>query len=50
MTIPTLNIIGVYRPHISAQAWREQLQVTDDEPYTQEHFDKLVLIEGIVDC
>ena len=44
-----LSIIGIYRPQISAETWREQLQVTDDEAYTKEHFDKLVLIEAIVD-
>jgi len=44
-----LSIIGIYRPQISAETWREQLQVTDDEAYTREHFDKLVLIETIVD-
>jgi hypothetical protein len=45
---PELNIIGVYRPQISAETWNEQLQVTDDEAYTKKHFDKLVLIEATV--
>jgi hypothetical protein len=49
MTGPQLNIIGIYRPQISAETWQEQLQVTDDEAYTKEHFGKLVLIEAIVD-
>jgi hypothetical protein len=44
-----LSIIGIYRPQISAETWREQLKITDDEAYTREHFDKLVLIEAIVD-
>ena len=29
--------------------WQEQLQVTGDEAYTKDHFDKLVLIEATVD-
>ena len=45
---PELNIIGVYRPQISAETWNEQLQVTDDEAYTKKHFDELVLIEATV--
>jgi hypothetical protein len=49
MTQPRLNIIGIYRPQISAETWQEQLQVTDDEAHTREHFDKLVLIEAVVD-
>ena len=49
MTEPELNIIGIYRPQVSAETWQEQLQVTDDEIYTKEHFDKLVLIEAVVD-
>jgi len=49
MTEPELNIIGIYRPQVSAETWQEQLQVTGDEAYTKEHFDKLVLIEAVVD-
>jgi hypothetical protein len=45
---PELNIIGVYRPQVSAETWNEQLQVTDDEAYTKKHFDELVLIEATV--
>jgi hypothetical protein len=45
---PEMNIIGLYRPQISAETWSEQLQVTDDEAYTKKHFDELVLIEATV--
>jgi hypothetical protein len=49
MTQPTLTVLGVYRPQISAETWQEQLNVTGDEEYTREHFDKLMLIEAIAD-
>ena len=46
---PSLKVIGVYRPVISAETWREQFQVTEDEQATREHFQKLVLIEAVVE-
>jgi hypothetical protein len=46
---PRLIVIGVYRPQISAETWREQWKVAADEDATREHFDKLVLIEAIVE-
>jgi hypothetical protein len=49
MTERKLTILGVYRPQISAETRQEQLQVTGDDAYTREHFDKLVLIEAIVE-
>lgn len=49
MREPSLNVIGVYRPVISAQTWRDQFQVTEDEEITREHFEKLVLIEAVVE-
>jgi hypothetical protein len=47
MTEPTLTVIGVYRPLISEETWREQWQVTEDDNATREHFDGLVLIEAV---
>jgi hypothetical protein len=44
-----LTILGVYRPQISTETWQEQFQVTGDEAYTREHFEKLVLIEALVE-
>ena len=49
MAQPQLTILGVYRPEISKETWQEQFEVTDDEEYTREHFDKLVLIEATVE-
>jgi len=46
---PSLKVVGVYRPVISAETWREQLRVTGDQQATREHFEKLVLIEAVVD-
>jgi hypothetical protein len=49
MTEPTLTVIGVYRPLISEETWREQWQVTEDDNATREHFDGLVLIEAVAE-
>jgi hypothetical protein len=49
MNEPRLTILGVYRPHISAETWQEQLKETEDETYTNGHFNKLALIEAIVE-
>lgn len=49
MAQPTLTVLGVYRPQISAETWQEQWQVTESDEDTREHFDKLVLIEAVVD-
>jgi hypothetical protein len=48
MKEPSLKVIGIYRPAISAEMWREQFQVTGDEQATNEHFEKMVLIEAEV--
>src|SRR6266851_748561 len=50
MAEPKLNVLGVYRPQISSETWQEQLEVTGDEAYTREHFDKLVLIEAVIEA
>ena len=49
MADPTLTVLGVYRPQISADTWQEQWQVTEDDDATREHFEELVLIEATVD-
>src|SRR5512133_265152 len=49
MSGPSLTILGVYRPVIDEQTWREQRQVTGDDEATREHFRRLVLIEAIVE-
>jgi hypothetical protein len=49
MNEPKLTILGVYRPNISAETWQEQFKQTEDEAYTNGHFNKLVLIEAIVE-
>lgn len=46
---PNLTILGVYRPIISKETWHEQWLVTGDDDQTKEHFDKLVLIEAVVE-
>ena len=49
MTEPTLTVIGVSRPLISEETWREQWEVTEDDNATREHFDGLVLIEAVAE-
>jgi hypothetical protein len=49
MNEPSLKVIGVYRPVISAEIWRKQFRVTKDEQTTREHFERLVLIEAVVE-
>ncbi|MEP6962719.1 MAG: hypothetical protein ABI995_11625 [Acidobacteriota bacterium] len=49
MAEPTLTVIGVYRPAISAETWQQQWQVTDNDDATRKHFDELVLIEVMVE-
>ena len=49
MSEPRLTVLGVYRPQISAETWQEQWQVTGDDEETRKHFDKLVLIEAVVE-
>jgi hypothetical protein len=49
MSKPRLTVLGVYRPQISQETWQEQWRVTDDDDATRAHFDKLVLIEAVVE-
>jgi hypothetical protein len=46
---PSLTVLGVYRPIISKETWQEQWLVTGDDDHTKDHFDKLVLIEAVVE-
>jgi hypothetical protein len=48
MPEPSIEILGVYRPSIPEETYREQWQVTASDEDTKEHFDQLVLIEAIV--
>lgn len=49
MSDVTLKILGVYRPHISSDTWKEQWAITGDNEQTQAHFAALVIIEAIVE-
>lgn len=49
MSQPRLTVLGVYRSTISKEAWQEQWNVTADDEYTKDYFEKLVLIEATVD-
>jgi hypothetical protein len=49
MAEPRLKVLGVYRPIISKEAWQNQWAETADDEYTKDYFERLVLIEAIVD-
>ena len=49
MPDPVLRILGVYKPHIPDEAHQQQWQVTESDEETREHFEKLVLIEAVVE-
>ena len=49
MAEPQLTVLGVFRPAITKETWRAQWRVTGDDRRTTEHFEKLVLIEAIVE-
>jgi len=46
---PKLTILGVYKPVISEEAWKEQREIAGDDAITRDHFARLVLIEAIAD-
>jgi hypothetical protein len=48
MPEPQLKILGVYKPEIPEETWREQWEVTGDDDETRKHFDGLALIEATV--
>jgi hypothetical protein len=49
MPTPTISVLGVYKPDIPEDVYREQWQITESDDLTKEHFDKLVLIEAVID-
>ncbi len=49
MSDPTIRILGVHRPEISPEAYREQLEITGSDEETRRHFSNLVLIEAEVE-
>jgi hypothetical protein len=49
MATPSIIVLGVYRPHISARVYRQQYRVTGSDQYTKSHFRELVLIEAVID-
>lgn len=49
MSQPRLEILGVYRPLIGTDTWQEQWTNTGNNEATQAHFERLVLIEAVVE-
>jgi len=50
MANPTIIVLGVYKPDIPEDVYQEQWAVTESDEATKEHFDKLVLIEAVIDA
>jgi hypothetical protein len=49
MPEPALTVLGVYKPDIPEDVYREQWRVSGSDEQTQQHFARLVLIEAIVE-
>lgn len=49
MPTPSILILGVYKPDIPADVYREQWDVTGSDEQTNAHFKGLVLIEAVVE-
>jgi hypothetical protein len=49
MPTPSILILGVYKPNIPADVYKEQWEVTGSEEQTNAHFKGLVLIEAVVE-
>jgi hypothetical protein len=49
MPTPSIIILGVYKPRIPANVFREQWKVTGSDEKTAAHFEHLVLIEALVE-
>src|SRR3954467_1058383 len=47
--MPTIEILGIYRPRITPELFREQDEAYGDEVETKKHFAGLVLIEVILE-
>ena len=51
---PQVTLIGIYKPVIDAETWKEQAEIfgeedTEEQPETRDHFRKLVLVEGFAE-
>jgi hypothetical protein len=49
MPTHSIVVLGVYKPAISADAYREQWKVTGSDERTKAHFENLVLVEAVVE-
>jgi hypothetical protein len=49
MAASRLTVLGVYRRQISVEQWQQQWEVMGNDAATREHFEKLVLIEALVE-
>lgn len=49
MAEPRLTVVGIYRPRISAETLQQQWQLSGDDHVARKHFEKLVLIEAVVE-
>jgi DNA-directed RNA polymerase subunit RPC12/RpoP len=49
ISTPRINLLGVYKPDISARLYKQQRRVTGSEAKTEAHFRDLVLIEAVIE-
>lgn len=49
MSDPTIRILGIHRPEISAETYQEQWEISGSDEETRRHFSRLVLIEAEVE-
>jgi hypothetical protein len=49
MPMPSIVVLGVYKPTISADAYQMQWKVTGSNERTKAHFENLVLVEAVVE-
>jgi hypothetical protein len=49
MPTPSITILGVYKPDIPANVYREQRESMGSDERTKAHFEGLVLIEALID-
>jgi hypothetical protein len=48
MSVPTMTVLGIYKPLIPTRIYKEQWRVTGSDERTKLHFDNMVLFEPVI--
>lgn len=48
MSVPTMTVLGIYKPLIPTRVYKEQWRVTGSDERTKLHFDNMVLFEAVI--